>query len=316
MNGSILRQRNDAIARMTIILPGSIPYDNFRPINVSQRYDRMTLLDVVCGTHPHIGKTQWLQWFAAGHLLRRQQVVQPDQVVRGGQQYQHLFPNTTEPEINADIRVIHEDPTIVVVDKPAPLPMHPSGRFNKNTLTSILSLVYPSERLLPAHRLDANTRGIVLFSRTARARRNLQYQFESHSVGKIYHARCWGHPNEESFVSHVSIGRQQAVAGGREFGGAEALDATTKFRVLERFDDGTSLVEAKPITGRTNQIRIHLWEKGFPIVGDPLYLRGGAFGQTQTKLPTEPPMHLQAIQLTIKHPTSGETIVLENGHTS
>lgn len=312
MAWTTLRQRNEAIARMTSVLPGSIAYDNYRPINVSQRYDRMTLLDVVCGSHPHIGQTQWLQWFAEGHLLRGNQVVHPDQPVRGGQQYQHLFPGTIEPDVNSKISVVHEDAAIVLVDKPAPLPMHPSGRFNKNTLTSILSLVYADEKLLPAHRLDANTRGIVLFSRTSQARRHLQGQFESQSVGKVYHARCWGHPTEDCFVSNVAIGRQRSTAGGRDLGGADALEATTEFRVLERFDDDTSLIEAKPITGRTNQIRIHLWEQGLPIVGDPMYLRGGELGATQTKRLGEPPMHLHAKRLTLQHPTSEEKRVFES----
>ncbi|MGB7344935.1 MAG: RluA family pseudouridine synthase [Pirellulaceae bacterium] len=311
MSSEPIQQRNLAIARATHVLPGSIAYDNLRPVNVSQRFDGLTLLDVVCRSHPHIEHQQWLRWFAAGHLLRDGDVVLPTQRVRGGQQYTHLFPGTVEPDVNASIEVVAEDDALVVVNKPAPLPMHPSGRFNKNTLTSILSLVYRGEKLLPGHRLDANTTGIVLLSRRPDVARQVQAQFESNAVHKIYLARCTGHPNEDRFVCTASIGRQTVGGGSRVIDLANGKPAETHFRVIRRDDDGTSLVEAKPITGRTNQIRIHLWHLGLSIVGDPMYLPRHQLGALQTRSVDDPPMLLHAHRLTLVHPLDQKQVSFE-----
>ena len=85
----------------------------------------------------------------------------------------------------------------------------------------------------------------------------------------------------------------------------------TVFRVLRRDADGTSLLEARPLTGRTNQIRIHLWHAGFPITGDPVYLPAGMRGDTQTLAPGDPVMGLHAWKLSFRHPLSREMVGFE-----
>ena len=86
----------------------------------------------------------------------------------------------------------------------------------------------------------------------------------------------------------------------------EALqDARTEFEVLNRFGDGTALVRATPLTGRTNQIRLHLWHLGHAIVGDPAYLPGGATGSNRTLAVDEPPMCLHASKISL-HDQNGE----------
>ena len=75
-----------------------------------------------------------------------------------------------------------------------------------------------------------------------------------------------------------------------------------------RDPDGTSLIEARPLTGRTNQIRIHLWDAGFPIVGDPLYLPGRVLGTTQTLAVNDPPLRLHAHRIAFQHPVTGERV--------
>ena len=85
----------------------------------------------------------------------------------------------------------------------------------------------------------------------------------------------------------------------------------TVFRVLKRDADGTSLLEARPLTGRTNQIRIHLWHAGFPITGDPVYLPEGKRGDTQTLGVEDPVMGLHAWKLAFRHPLVGEKVSFE-----
>ena len=82
-------------------------------------------------------------------------------------------------------------------------------------------------------------------------------------------------------------------------------EARTEFRVLARTAAGNTLLEARPLTGRTNQIRVHLWHRGCPIVGDPVYLPGDQLGDTQTLDITAPPLCLHAWKIVFDHPLSG-----------
>ena len=98
--------------------------------------------------------------------------------------------------------------------------------------------------------------------------------------------------------------------------GARAIDeegspARTDFHVLQRLADGTSLVAATPITGRTNQIRVHLWHLGWPIVGDQAYLQNQQLGETQTHALNDPPLCLHARSLSFVHPLTNERVTLE-----
>ena len=114
--------------------------------------------------------------------------------MRAGDRLLHVMPTTVEPDIATEIVVLFEDDAIVVVNKPAPLPMHPCGRFNRNTLTWILNEVYAPLRLRPAHRLDADTSGLVVLSKRRDVARRLQPQFETGRVEKKYLAKVYGTP--------------------------------------------------------------------------------------------------------------------------
>jgi len=196
---------------------------------------------------------------------------------------------------------------IVVVDKPAPLPLHPSGRYNRNSLQWILNRVYAPQRLRPVHRLDANTTGLVVFARTRHFASPLQMQFAAGEVEKHYLARIQGQPSEASFACDAPIGVETTPLGGRAVD-EQGLAARTEFRLLHEFSDGTSLVEARPITGRTNQIRVHLQHLGFPICGEQAYLPNHQLGETQTHSITDPPLCLHAQRISFVHPLTKERV--------
>ena len=102
-----------------------------------------------------------------------------DEPVHAGERYVRLLPGTAEPEVNADIRILHEDEAIIVVHKPAPLPMHPGGGCRRHTLRHFISELYAPESPRPMHRLEAETSGVVVFARTRHFATLLQPQFAS-----------------------------------------------------------------------------------------------------------------------------------------
>lgn len=297
---------HEVIARITRPLPGSVPQENRRPVNVPAAHDGRTLLETLLDIFPQVSPVEWEARCDAGRFMNYGGTVRgKDHVVRGGERVVQIFPAEAEPPVSADIRVIHEDEAILLVHKPAPLPMHASGRFHRNTLQHILNQAYSPKYPRPVHRLDSNTTGLVLFARTRHFCRVLQNQFLEGSVDKRYLLRINGHPPEDTFFSEAPISSEPDVLGTRVID-EDGLPSRTDFQVLERCADGTALLEAKLGTGRTNQIRLHLRELGWPVTGDPAYLAEGKIGDTQTLAPGDPPLQLHAWKLTFRHPSSGE----------
>jgi UPF0176 protein len=302
-----LRQREADLARVSTPLPGSVAYDNHRPLKVPAIYAGHTLLDFLCGILPHISCEQWQATCEQRRMLDAQrQPASPERIVQAGERYLHLLPGTLEPEVNAAVEWLYEDEALVVLNKPAPLPMHPSGRFNRNTLQYLLCELYRPQAPRPAHRLDANTAGVVVLARTKHFASLLQPQFTRGEVEKVYLARVQGMPTEDIFTCTAAISSEAGDLGSRQIDEAAGLPAQTDFRVLTRHGDGTTLLEVRPRTGRTNQIRVHLWQLGLPIVGDPTYLPGHLLGKTQTHAIDDAPLCLHAAQITFKHPLSKE----------
>jgi UPF0176 protein len=306
-----IEQRHAAIRAATTPLPGSVPYDHQRPLHIPAACDHQTVIDAFDHVMPHIGREVWLQTAQNGRITDKDgHPVSADHVVRAGEHYLHLTPALREPDVNPDIRVLFEDEAILVVNKPAPLPVHVGGRFNRNTLQFILNLVWHPLRPRSVHRLDANTTGVMVLCKTQHFARLVQPQFERGEVEKVYLARVQGHPPQDEFICDAPVSAEAGKLGGRNVEEA-GLEARTEFRVLQRDADGTALLEARPITGRTNQIRIHLWHLGFPIIGDAAYLADGEIGETQTLAVDDPPLCLHAWKITFQHPLTKERVTFE-----
>ena len=304
--------REAAIRRIATPLPGSVPLENRRPVNIRAAHDRWTLLDALVARFPQIAPAEWQQRCDLGRFVNHAGIIRgPHHRVRAGEQILQLFPLEVEPPVATDIRVLHEDEALIVLCKPAPLPMHPSGRFHRNTLQHLLNLAYAPESPRPVHRLDSNTTGVVLFARTRHDCRLLQRQFLAGAVDKRYLVRVTGHPEPDSFFSVAPISADPSVLGTHAIDPTAGRAARTDFQVIERRADGTSLLEAALGTGRTNQIRLHLWHLGYPVVGDPAYLAGGLLGDTQTLDVTARPLQLLAWKLSFQHPRSGHAMQFE-----
>ena len=307
-----IEARHAAIRALTTPLPGSAPYENHRPLNVGANFDGFTMIDFLCGIFGHIPREEWLALCEQGRFLdEARKPVPATQIVHASERYYRVIPQNVEPDVNADLRILHEDEAIIVLNKPAPLPMHPCGRFNRNTLQYILHHVYEPQKPRPAHRLDANTTGLVVLSRTRHFAGQLQPQFARGEVEKVYLVRVQGSPSWDDYSCELSISDAPGELGSREADEENGLVARTDFKVLQRNADGTTLLEARPLTGRTNQIRVHLWELGFPVCGDGAYLPNKQMGDAQTLTVQDQPLCLHAWRLSFTHPLTKQRVSFE-----
>lgn len=297
-------------------LPGSQPAINRRPLNVPARCAGMTLLEFVCNVYPQIEQSEWERRITEALIVpaevrrRRKRPaaaieslpLDPNRLVREGERFDQLEPQQVEPEVNGNIQLLHECDELIVINKPAPLPVHPCGRFNRNTLRHILNIAWFPERPHIVHRLDASTSGLLLLCRRKRTARLIATQFENRSVRKTYLARVIGHPATERFECCLPIARN-LISGGVRLPDETGLEAETHFEVLNRFSDGTSLLRAYPLTGRTQQIRAHLWSLNHPILGDTTWLPEQQVGENQTPEISAQPLHLHSESLEFQFPS-------------
>jgi 23S rRNA pseudouridine1911/1915/1917 synthase len=177
------------------------------------------------------------------------------------------------------LSVLFEDKSLLVVDKPAGMVVHPAPGHRTGTLVNAL-LGYingpPDTRLdllRPGivHRLDKDTSGLLVVARTFEAHQNLSEQIKARRMSRVYLCLSWGHwPQREGTIDEP-IGRSHA---NRKKMAVQTTDsgrtAVTQYRVMESFSVA-ELVEATLQTGRTHQIRVHFSHRGHPVVGDPLY---------------------------------------------
>lgn len=212
------------------------------------------------------------------------------------------------------IEVLFEDESLIVVNKPAGLLVHPSNSEKSGTLTNALAWHFwktsgEAIRVGLVHRLDRNTSGVIVIAKTPRAHRTLSKHFHERWVRKFYLAVVSGRIEKQEGEISAPIGSDSSVwphwrvlpesEGGKP--------AQTKYRVKKRFAAHT-LVEFEPLTGRTHQLRIHANLIGHPIIGDPFY--------AATKDPLAAQLGLKqhflhAARLLFRHPATGKELAME-----
>ena len=220
--------------------------------------------------------------------------------------YSHPQLNKVSPE-ELPLDVIYVDDHMIALNKASGMVVHPGSRQGSHTLVNAVlfrfpdvASVGPEEKPGIVHRLDKETSGVILVARTADAYVELQKQFKARIVEKLYLGLVWGRVHRDEGEISWAIGRHLKHGGRMSVRSRKPRAAVTRFRVMKRFKDVT-LLEIRPVTGRTHQIRVHLSASGYPIVGDPRY------GQRKPKLKS-PRLFLHAHRISVNHPHSGERI--------
>lgn len=269
---------------------------------------------------PDYSRARLQSWIKGGQLTVNGGAARPKDKLFGGEQLRLRAELEAKGEWRAqalDLDIVHEDDSLLVINKPPGLVVHPAAGNPDGTLLNGLLHHNPAQAQIPragiVHRLDKDTSGLMVVAKTLPAQTSLVQQLKARSVSRQYDAIVQGAVSGGGTVD-APIGRHRqnrlkmaVLASAGERGGKEAI---THYRVQERFRAHT-LLRCKLETGRTHQIRVHMAHIRHPLVGDPLY--GG-----RPKLPPEastelvralqqfPRQALHAAELSLLHPKTGE----------
>lgn len=264
-------------------------------------------------------RSQVQRWIEAGRVRVDGETARRSSKVSVGMILEATPPPTVASEVLAEeipLAILHEDADLIVLDKAAGMVVHPAPGHAAGTLVNALlhhcrglATIGGVERPGIVHRLDRGTSGVMVVAKNDAAHRALAEQFHDHRIQRVYQAIVRAIPGQEKGRIERPIGRHPRDRKRMSVRTRSGRSAVTNWQLRERFPSrGASLLEIRPETGRTHQIRVHLAASGLPIWGDPVY------GKAKTRVAVAPELGrpaLHAALLGFQHPTLGEKLHFE-----
>ena len=268
--------------------------------------DWPSLLEGLCARFPRIDRAQWADRFARGRVQDAQgRALAPDRAWQVGLEIVYFREVADEPVIPFAEAIVHQDADLLVADKPHFLPVTPAGGYVRETLLARLVARTGNRDLVPLHRLDRLTAGLVLFSTRPDSRDAYQRLFRERRIEKVYEALAPALP-----PLAFPLERHTRLVPGEPFFRMTEVpgepNARTRIEVIEAAGP-VWRYRLYPVTGRKHQLRVHMAGLGAPILGDDLYPDLLADG------PADTPLQLLAKELTFDDPLSGQRRTFTSG---
>jgi 23S rRNA pseudouridine1911/1915/1917 synthase len=275
-------------------------------------------LDVfLVNREPKLSRSALQRLIEQGRVRINGQIVKPSQKIKPGDVIAFDIPKAEPLELTGEpipLEVLFEDDTLLVLNKPAGLVVHPAPGHWSGTLVNALlhhfatsggtmSTIGGKERPGLVHRLDKDTSGVMVIAKTDEAHRGLAAQFKHHTITRVYEGLIWGVPKKGHGLIELAIGRDSKERKKFSARTAKPKESVTEYKVEQRFGKVASHVRLYPRTGRTHQLRVHLNSLGHPILGDPTYGGRKVCAIDDLEIPR---VMLHACTLGFTHPATGE----------
>ncbi len=309
--------------------PATLPADVPLLLVAGPAHDGLRTDRFLADASPSLSRSRVKGLMEAGHVRRDGVPVRaPAEPVRPGMRFELVPPAPVAARPAAQpipFRILHEDGSLLVLDKPAGLVVHPAPGNEDGTLVNALLAhcgddlpgIGGERRPGIVHRLDKDTSGVMVVAKTEQALAALSGAFAERDIERSYLALCWGLPSPPQGMLEGAVGRDPRDRKRMAVVARGGKTALTHYRTLQTAGGAVSLMECRLATGRTHQIRVHFAQAGHPLLGDPVYLRripaaARLLPDTSRRAALDfPRQALHAAVLGFRHPATGQAMRFE-----